>query len=853
MFVRGELHLLLLATLWAGLAAGAEQVVEPPGVERIVVPALPPAGLREPDRLIDIPDVDWIQSAIFTPDGQHVIAWCVKGMPQFRNGQWQAQPQTRRLLEIDLMTGFVSGELPLPADSGLGEVSLLLDDAGQRLVVTGRKALGLPSEEEQKKLQPGMAWPITGWQWYWHVYDLPSRCLLASHNLEQDMRSAPPMWQLSHDGNWLWMTEGTDDGWRLLKRDLLTFEPTGTWELNPPVVPQPSPYRWAIGDKILKWLVNKQNDRLLVMSVPVQNEDKGFWLAEIDLGTQQVLRRTRIDDPVFLGGVQVDPSWNWLSSEHPMPDGHGTWAYRDIRDLNSLQPRYLVDMWQGDLFGSLSPLQMNRYLFIFGSYRNDTYVAWRYDLQQQTWSWPRLVNFTQGGTRQDYGPGGDRMIAYNKVQDRGNRIAFYTWRDDEQYDIEQARRWADAMPAEPPPAPLPTPRHRLTMPPPPDQPRGPDRIVSFEQIGQIRHIALSSTGRYAWMESLEKTEIQPPPAEGQPPQPWKWQSVLWWVDLDENKIIHRIELSDDGLSAQEWLDSPIVPMISDDDRFLIAIMQHGARSMPSLSPQPARFSTVRFWDAETGELRCERRLADGEHLRYLLNFDDDTCLVSILSSEQWRIERWSLATLQTQQIVLQGDRPGISAPDLQQQPFLEWWALSPGGDELLTVLSRTMRPQYIGHNPQTQWVQVFDPHTGQPIRRSILFDPRHPLHIDRLTSRWVLTSRQAQENEQFKRLIQVWPVEQPTIEVEIDPAPDYAAMSSIISRNNRYLFFANGNKGDGYLLWRLDLDTMQWSAPRDRDNLTYRPLISADGNRAVLQPLNWRQSSQPMPLAVFDW
>ncbi len=830
---------------WAQPVEGDGESAE--AAQRIVTPALPPAGLREPDRRIHVPGVDWIGAAAFTPDGERVIAWCVTGEPRPLDGKWHTPERHVRLLEVDLRTGFVSGRLPVPDDPPRRYLTLSIDHEGRRLIVSGRTLIDARTREEAgPNPSDGRGGPYRQ-VIQWHVYDLPGCELLATHERMTETLEIVRTWALSPDGAWLWTMEPTEQGWRLAQRDPVTFEPAHTLDLAPPVVPTPDDDRRM--EPGFQWFVDGDNDRLLLVPKWVEEPEGEIQLTELDLTTGRVQRQRRLLDRRAHSGVVVGGHRRLLFVDSTTAPERVNYAVKDILDLESLKKLYTLDNRPGDVFGSVWLDRHERYLFVHGTH-DRTELVWRYDLARETWSWPRHIDHRYDGSGQRFEPDGKRMISYRSSQlhGHGHQIALYQWRDDERFDPELAKRWAEAAGTVPPGSrePLPAPGHELKLPLPSEDPRGPDRVVTFNEIPNVRAMALSSDGRRALLAS--RTSSRPDDAEDASRR--IYHSGLWWADLDEQRVLRRIDLP--AVELNQYTSTPpgFALAVCPDDRTLVALSMRSKRDPGTgQAIRPPLDVTLSAWDARTGEKRNEIVLPRGDYFHARMPvFDGDALIGARVTGETWRIERWPLETFEPRTLA-EGRmlRPHTLNP-VEQPPRLQDWAISPGADRIYTVLQRPSAQRSVGRVPDVAWVQVYDGQTTHPLRRVLAFESPPGPWMQKVSSDRLFAWHDGDAGRRF----QVWRLADATLEVQVNTGP-YGSLP-VVGPKGRYVVFS-GSAGSHALLCRLDLDTREVAGPRDRRGWDDDGgSISADGRRCVLRPEDHRIHQEgPARLAIFDW
>lgn len=731
--VHAKLLLACALLIGIGPAAPAEEV------PTITVPLPPPGVYREPDWKRDFAGYRAIAHGWLSDDGKTFRCIADRGEPvSFQSILEGKAKQDPVFLELDLVTRTIVREVELPDDGpwaanhGMNVQRVAYLPATDRLVGWKQVYTKVPHASGD----PARTYlKYDGWEMHTLALDNPADAVTRAFTDDGQAGSIPDwQWRFSRDGRWVWRlsyTPGANQP-RLEKMSSATLDTADRIE---PAWSPPTPAKTGQGFfQRATWRIDEASNELWFGAL---NEDNGsgqlHWL-RFKLSDGTPVGRKMISDKVRSNrGVMFSTDGRYLSAQvTASPEAHREGPERYWR-LPEGTLAFESRTYEGGLWGAGSVLGENRYLFVAGSMASaidprSERIVWRYDREQQAWSWPRKIVVPQGTTHRQYSADGSTFVAFNLIDGRPNRLAVYRFGDQEKYDAELAealsKQQAQLVSADV--EPLPGAEHTIEVPPEGEEVAVDRRAVPVPPGTVLKAVASADGKRVAlWMMREDR---RPKGREwiSQPIDPGTGYFAAVVIDAETGDVVREVAHPPGYL--QNELNRHSQVFLSPDGRWLVTYVAHDNKLLPRMEwplPGVAEASVI---DVVTGEQAAVRSFADGG---------------------SWQVRQVDSGRRLMLRTASMG-RPTVSTfefcklPSLETEAKMQWtWPDTYGGaeDEVPAIaaevrydpqsnqfaaLMRDPGGTYNGRFiPVNYWVQYFDAGSSRPTGRGPVFYIEH--------------------------------------------------------------------------------------------------------------------------------
>ncbi|MEZ6189705.1 MAG: hypothetical protein R3C45_00260 [Phycisphaerales bacterium] len=770
---------MIVLLIGVGPAASAEDI------PTVTVP-LPPAGVyREPDWKRDFVGYRAIAQGWISDDGK--TFWCIadRGEPvsflSIREGKAKHDPV---FLELDLVTRTIVREVELPdeslwvAFSGVGDQRVMYLPATDRLVGWRHVYTKVPHASGD----PGRTYAkYDGWEMQTlALSDAGHTVARAFDGGERATSITDWQWRFSPDGRWVWRLS-YDPETNQTRLEKMSSETLETAARIDPAWSPPTPAK--SGQQFFErvdWRIDEASDELWLGALTGEDGSGRLHWLRLKLTDGSLVDRLMVSDNVSCyRGVMFSADGRYVSARVPVPpEEHreGPKRYWQLPEGTlALENR----TYEGGLWGAGSVLMDNRYLFVAGSMASSIdprseRIVWRYDREQQSWSWPRKVVVPQGTTHRCYSADGSTFVAFNLIDGRQNRLAVYRFEDEEKYDAELAEALSkqQAQLAMDEVEPLPEAEHTIEVSPEGEEVAVERRAVPVPD-GQLLKAAASADGKRValWMM---REDHRPAGREwvSEPIDPGTGYFVAVVIDAESGEVVREVAHPQGYLQNELHLHSQV--FLSPDGQSLVTYVAHDNKLMPRMEwpvPGEAQLSVI---DVKTGNTIAERSFSDGGSW-WLRQVDNGRKLMLRTSSlgrpTVSKFEFCKLPSLETE-ARMQSTWPGAQTGDDNEDDAVAQDVRYDPETGRLTALMYNPHGLYNGrHVPTDYWLQYFDAKTQRPVGRGPVFYAEHGRGNVHLGDGFVVATY---EHPALGNLIQTYALgtDKPTLRIE-GPAYKY--------------------------------------------------------------------------------
>ncbi len=752
------LLLAVLSVLLSGLPAHGDA----DSVPMVTVPAPPPGVYRDPDIKWDLEGVRDIRHGWLSADGR--TFWCVVDRGEPVNRLIFSGKKVRRdpaFYELDLTTRSITRIIDLPEDGPWQKTGPWHQPNVVYLPLTDR-LVGWVTRWKTRKTEAGEIFlhdDLTGRELQsFQLNDPQSPTVRLYPPVETGKPRLARQWRFDKNGQAIWLLtcSNKEAELRLEKVDTQTLKKTH--HIRPEWTPPVNTLLKHDPFEQITWRIDEASNELWLAAVIEEDRRHALRWLRFDIENGSLIGDQLIHGDVAVRGPpKFEVSGRYLSISMPGdPDSHRSGPARFWR-LPEIEAVFDADTSPVGWYTAGSLMGDGRFLIAYGAGDpNGERSVWRYDRESQHWSWPRRIVVPQGTTHRCFSEDGARLVAFNLIDGRANRLAVYDFSDTEAYNAQLAETLSRQRPQPPAPPPFMQAERIISLSPDDPEISVERRAIPIPQ-GQFVRATVSDDGKVVglWLVHHDR---QPRDQRGMyvvaEPNWEMFQTVL--IEADTGNVIRTLP-HPPGYSIED-LYSQTQLVLSADGRWLVMAYAKSNKRLGGMSyPPPPAQTMIHVIDTRSGDIVAERK--SPEHWAYRVRVVAAGTQLYIRSFRQTVpiINGYEFCLLPSLEPMaqMQWAWPEKSADTNQDNRIVQDVRYDTGREQF-TALMRQVGGSYNGRQvPVTWWVQYFDTASNRPIGRGPAFPPDHGRHQVSLSDKSVIVTY---EHPEHGNLIQVYPI-----------------------------------------------------------------------------------------------